>query len=134
MIINKCWRSAEYPNTFCYGLFLSSRMDVCTGSYTKSPRRMKENKDIASWGHLAQERIWKDVSGAPTEFLIPSTPPNTFCSVCFLPGTHSSTGSIALHWREKMKKKVLGWETVQFCSYGSPRKIQKYNPPERDSV
>lgn len=75
MIINKCWRSLKYPNTFCYGLFLSSTMDVYMGSYTKSPKRVKENKDIASQEHLAQERIWKDISGAPTELLIPSTPP-----------------------------------------------------------
>lgn len=36
------------------------------GSYTKSLRRIKENKDIAFGEYLAQGRIRKDVSGAPT--------------------------------------------------------------------
>lgn len=36
------------------------------GSYTKSQRRIKENKDIAFGEYLAQGRIRKNVSGAPT--------------------------------------------------------------------
>lgn len=133
MIINKCCKSIQYLYTFCYELFLSSGMDVCVGSWTKSLSRMKKIRDVAFVGPLSQRRIWKNVSGAPT--WVPNPIYSTQTSLvlfafCLVP----TLVLVPLHWREKMNKKCFGWETMKFCSYGGPWKRQKYNPPEWNSI
>lgn len=109
MIINKCCKSLQYLYAFCYELFLSSGMDVCVGSWTKSLSRMKKIKDIAFVGPLSQRRIWKDVSGAPTWVPNPIYSTQTSLSaVCFLSGTHSSIGSSPLEGKDEEKMFWLG--------------------------